>query len=218
MLIINDFYDVFIFVSFFIGLIRFKYFSSEIRFVFYFVAFSVFTELFTEIYKAVVERNTMPIGHFYIPISFLLLGLFYRSALKNYINQKVLNGIIVTFLFFSLINVLFIQSLFEFANITGALSAIILCVFSILLFAKIMSEAKIKKLGAEPLVWINLGILFYHAANFFFYILFNYTLSISTEFARGTIYFNWMVGILFYILIIIGFILTKKTGKQTKAL
>lgn len=218
MLIINDFYDVFIFVSFFIGLIRFKYFSSEIRFVFYFVAFGVFTELFTEIYKAVVERNTMPIGHFYIPISFLLLGLFYRSALKNYINQKVLNGIIVTFLFFSLINVLFIQSLFEFANITGSVSAIVLCVFSVLLFSKIMSEAKIKKLGAEPLVWINLGILFYHAANFFFYILFNYTLSISNEFARGTVYFNWMVGILFYILIIIGFILTKKTGKQTKAL
>ncbi len=218
MSVVNQFYDFVIYLSFFIGLLKYKHLSSELKYIFYFVSFGVFTELFTGIYKAFWMKNTLPIGHFYIPISFLFLGLFYRLQLKNYINQKVLIGIISAFLTFSLINVIFIQSLFEFANITGALSAIILCVFSILLFAKIMSEAKIEKLWAEPIIWFNLGILFYHAGNFFFYILFNYSLTVSNEFALNTVYFNWIVGLLFYVLIIIGFWKQSKSKSVEKKL
>ncbi|MEN8116326.1 MAG: hypothetical protein ABFS16_05075 [Bacteroidota bacterium] len=158
-------------------------------------------------------QNTMPIGHFYIPISFLIMALFYLKELGGFINRKIIIGFIVLFEVFCIINSVFIQSLLQFPNIAGSTGAIILLVFSIVLFNKIMVEAKIKKLFAEPLVWINTGVLLYYSANLFFYALFNYSVVRNLEFAKFTVNLFSVFNLLFYLLIAIGF---WKAGKQVK--
>lgn len=216
MVYLKYFYKLIIFLPFFIGIIRFKKLSYQFSIILFYVSFGILTTLFIDVYQYFGYRNTLPIGHFYILISFLIFSFFYRSVLKSYINLKVLSGITIAYLIFYIINLLFIQSLFVYPNITGAFYAIIIAIFSVLLFAKIMSEAKIEKLWSEPIIWINLGILVYHAGNFFYYILFNYSLSVSNEFASITVYFNWIVGILFYLLISIGFLKVRPTKRRVR--
>lgn len=197
------------------GLIRFKRLSLEIRYIFYFVALGALTEVVTDLYKNYIDKVTLPIGHFYLPLSFLILLLFFNKVLDGYISKKIIWFLGISYLIFALLNPVFIQSLTVFPNLTGAIGSIILVIFAVLLFYRITYEATILKLYKEPLVWINTMVLIYYSGNFFFYILFNYSVGYSLEFARLTVLFNAMLN--FFIYIIFGFVflmIPEKLGGQ----
>ncbi len=198
------------FIAFIVGLIYFKYFPKEIKIVFFFVTFGVFTEIFTRIYKHFWMQNTGPIGHFYFPVAFFIMGIFFLAILKDFIKPVYILTLIILFEVFSLINVLFIQDLYEFPSITGSIGAMILFLFSVAFFTKVMTEAKILKLSKEPLIWINSAVLIYYTGNFIFYALLNYANNYSREFALLTVKFFSYINLLFYLLITIGFWKVKK--------
>ncbi len=206
---------IIILIVFLIGILRYRKLSSELRYIFYFVVFGGITELFSDYYKAHIGRNTMPIGHIYIPLSILLLCFFYRKLLNGYIRLWIIDSLILAFIIFSVIDTVFIQSFFAFPNIIGACGALILAVLSVMYFSKIMTEAKIEKLWMEPLIWINSAILFYFAGSFFYYILFNINVKFSNEFARLTVRIFGILNIIFYALIGFIFMITAR-HKTTK--
>ena len=204
------------FIAFIVGLIYYKRFSPELKTVFYFVVFGVLTESYTRFHLHFIMKNTMPIGHFYFPVAFLIMGLFYMQVLKDFIKPKYILIPIILFVTYCLINTLFIQSLFEYASLVGSIGAMILFLFSVAFFTKVMVEAKILKLSEEPLIWINTAVLIYYAANFFYHSLFNVRLNASLEIALLSVKIFTALNILFYLIIIIGFLKTKKV-KQAKA-
>jgi hypothetical protein len=210
--ILNKYQWIIIFIPLIVGLFLFRYFQKGTKYIFFFVLFGSFTEILTRALNRWLDliENTMPIGHIYIPVGFLLAGLFYLNQLKGFVKEKYIGTLIIVFMFFSVINSLLIQNIYSFPTYSGAVGALILIGFSILLFAKIMAEGKIKKLTDEPAVWINSGFLIYYTANFFFYILYNIVLSISVEFLKQTIFVFNIFNIAFYILITIGFWKAKK--------
>lgn len=181
-----------------VGIIRYKKLSTEFRFVFYFVLLGAVTELFTDFYKAHFFRNTMPIGHVYIPASILIIALMYRSLLKGFLNRSIYYSILAVLVVFSLFNPLFLQSIWEFPNITGAFGALIVIIFSVLFFYKIMVEARTERLFSEPLVWINTMVLVYFTGNFFFYVLFNLNVADSLTFAGLTVRFFGIMNLILY--------------------
>ena len=207
----NKYQWTIIFLPLVIGFFSFRKFQQGTKYIFYFVAFGSVTEIMTRSLNRWLDLidNTMPIGHIYIPVSFLLAGLFYFFRLRGFISEKIVAAIIILFIIFSIINSLLIQNIYSFANYSGAIGALILIGFSVLLFAKIMVEGKIKKLIDEPIVWINSSILVYYTANFFFYILYNILLENSIEFLKQTIFVFNIFNVIFYILISIGFWKTK---------
>ncbi len=209
----TDGVTVIIFIVLIVGIIRFKSLSKELRLILYFVGFGGFTEIITDFYKANVEMNTMPVGHFYITISIFLMSLFFREVLAGHFKKWIIDFFILIFISFSIINSIFIQSLHEFPNILGATGAIVMVVFSILLFTKIMAEAEIKNLWLEPIIWINIAILFYYAGNFFFYILFNLNVKNSHVFSMRALRFYQILNMIFYIFIGISFIKAKNEEK-----
>lgn len=209
--ILNKYNWIIIFLPLLIGFFSFRKFQRGTKYIFYFVAFGSLTEILSRSFRWLeLNNNTLPIGHIYIPISFALVGLFYLFKLKGFINEKIVGAIIILFIIFSIINSLLIQSIYSFANYSGAIGALILSGFSVLLFAKIMAEGKIKKLTDEPVVWINTGILVYYTANFFFYILYNIFLENTIEFLLQIIFVYKIFNVIFYILITIGFIKQRK--------
>ena len=197
-------------IAFIIGCYRYRYFTKELKFVFYFVAFGVLTEIYSKFHQHFIMKNSMPIGHFYFPIAFLLLGLFYKEVLKRFIQAKHIVLIILAFETYCLINTLFIQSLFDYASLVGSIGAMILFLFSIALFTKVMVEAKITKLTAEPIIWINTAILVYYTGNFFYHSLYNLRLSASMEISILAIKLFSGLNILFYLIIAIGFLKVKR--------
>lgn len=202
------------YAAFTIGCIQYKYFTREIKTIFYFVVFGVITETYTKFHQFFLMKNTMPIGHFYYPASTLILGLFYLQALRNFIKPVYILTILITFITYSIVNTLFIQGLFEYASLVASISALIVFLFSVTLFTKIMVDAKITKLSAEPIIWINSVLLIYYAGNFFYYTLYNLRMLASMEIAILAVKFFAVLNLILYLVISISFLMVnKKTSK-----
>lgn len=136
--------------------------------------------------------------------------MFFLVTLKDFIKPVYIISLIISFEVLSLINVVFIQDLYEFPSLTGSIGALILFLFSVAFFTKVMAEAKILKLSQEPLIWINSAVLVYYTGNFIFYALLNYANNHSREFALLTVKFFSIINLLFYLLITIGFLKTNR--------
>lgn len=205
---------LFNYAAFIIGCIQFKYFTKEIKSFFYFVVFGVITETYTKFHQFYWMKNTMPIGHFYYPVSTLILGLFYLRVLRNFISPVYILTILVAFTAYSIINTIFIQGFFEFASTVASIGALIIFLFSVAFFTKIMVEAKITKLSAEPLVWINSVLLFYYAGNFFYYTLYNLRMLASMEIAMIAVRLFGVINLVLYVVISISFLIVNKKPVQ----
>jgi len=205
----------FTYLAFIVGCIKYKYFSKELKIIFYFVTLGAVTEIYTLVQMHFWMKNTMPIGHFYFPAAILILGLFYLRVLRNFIRPFYILTILIAFLLYSIINSLFIQGLFEYASLVGAIGGLVVFLFSVAFFTKIMIEAKITKLSTEPLVWINSGLLIYYTGNFFYFMMFNLRLLASMEVAVIAAYLFSFLNLMFYLIITISFLMVnKKTVKQ----
>ena len=147
----------------------------------------------------------MPKRHLYTCVSFLLLGLFYNVSLKGLFKKNVVLFIIVLFEIYFVVNSLFIRGINEYPGIARSISILILVLFSVLFFYKVMIEAELTKLSKEPMIWINTAIMIYFSGNLFFNILFDLIFDYSKEFGVLVFYYFRILNVLFYSLIAIGF-------------
>ena len=201
-------------VAFVLGIFLYKKFPREIKTVYYFVVLGAFTEAFMKVYIHYIAKNTMPIGHFYFPVAILILGIYYIQVLKGYIKPIWIITILSVYIIYCITNVIFIQGLFQYPSITGSLGALILFLFSVVFFTKVMAEAKIDKLSSNPYIWINSGILFYYSIGFFNHSLFNLRFKASIDLVYFAANTYSLVNQFFYIIIIIGFILAAREKRD----
>lgn len=202
--------------AFIVGIFLFRNFKYEMKIIFYFVAFGIFTETFSRLFMHFVMKNAMPIGHFYFPVAFLLAGWFYFQILKDFIKPVYLVVIIALFEVYAIINSVFIQSLFEYASLEFSIGSILLFMFSVAFFIKVMVEAKITNLAREPLIWINTAFLVYYAVNFFYHSLYNLRVDASKEVTQIAIHFFFIMNLLFYFLITIAFLKCRKNSVKKR--
>lgn len=199
-----------ILIPFIIGLYKYKTFKG-LRFLFLFVAFGVLSEIGTKVLKALEFKNTLVLAHSYVLISFVLLCLFYHNVFKTSVKSSWFTFLIVAFVLLCLLQLLFFQKVTDYPSIQFAALALVMIVFSLLYFHKVMLEAKLVILSNEPLIWINAAILIYYTGNFFYYILFNLFVDYSIEYLKTISIYFVALNALFYILIAVGF---WKAGKQ----
>jgi len=202
------------FAAFFIGIALYRKFPREIKTLFYFVALGVLTETFARLFMHFIMKNAMPIGHFYFPIAFLLAGWFYIQVLNDFIKPLYIAIIIAMFEVYSVINSIFIQSLFEFASLVGSIGSMLIFMFAVAYFIKVMSEAKITKLAREPLIWINTAFLIYYTVNFFYFSLYNLRINASREVTQIAIHFFSAMNLLFYLIICFAFLMYRKKNNH----
>ena len=198
------------YLAFIIGIFRYKYFTIELKIFFYFVAFGVLTETYTKFHQHFIMKSTTPIGHFYFPIAFLILTIFYYQLLNKFIKPIYFFIVIGVYEVYCIINPIFIQSLFEYSSLVGAIGTLIVFIFSVTFFIKVMTEAKIEKLSREPLIWINTAVLIYYSFNFFYFSLYNLRVIVSIELAKMAAGFFGVFNLLFYSIIILGFLISRK--------
>ena len=213
-----------VFVPFAIGLVKFKNFNIELKIFFIFVAYGVFNETLSAVLvKVIGVRSNMPQAHFYGVVTFLTVCIFYRFLLNGFIKQKWIDAVIALYTIYYFMNSLFLQSIYVYPGIANAIGSIIILSLVILHFAKVMQEAKIRNLFAEPLIWISAALLIFYSVNLFFLVLFNLLLDFSTEFTTLVVYFRVGFNVLVYTMISIGFLkhkrysLSKPAGKVNQS-
>jgi hypothetical protein len=192
------------------GLIRYKYLKGGIKWIFWFVVFGTVMQLLSRAMIPILKTN-LPGMHVYVPIKFFLFSMAYRHFLDGFLNKKVIYGIMIIVISYSVINSLFIQSIYLFPNFVRAIGIFILAVYAMLWFLKSLREMKITSLRADPVVWINTGAIIYFSGSFFIFILSNLFLEHSRVILGYSFRVSTFLSNLFYILIAIGFWKTKKT-------
>jgi hypothetical protein len=205
-----------ILIPFVVGVYKYRSIRS-LKYLFFFVLYGVANEMASKVLKEFGLRNTMPQGHLYALVSFTLLCLFYRSVFKGYISEKWFNGVIVLNIVYSITNLLFFQSIYDYPSVSISIMAIVVVAFTIIYFYKTMLEAEVRSLSKEPLVWINTAMLIYYTGNLFYFILFNLFLDYSHEFLKSIGIYWFMLNTLFYILIAVGFYLNND-GERNRSI
>lgn len=197
------------------ALIAGTFFFRKIRKRFLFLYLFLIVAFITEISKPISYygydiRNNLKLSHYYFPLEFLLLSLVYLKELGGLVNRKWLKGLIAIFMLYCLINPIFLQDYSQYSQVRS-FSSIILVVFAILYYYRVMIEAKIRNLAKEPMIWINTAILLCFAGSLFYNILFTIILEFSKEFLKLGASYYLVLNLIFYSLITIGIV---KAGRQ----
>lgn len=194
----------------FIGLLKYKNVKTHYLYLFIFVVFATFTEIGLNLYLNLVAKETRPSLHFYIMIEFLLISIYYMYYLNPLVRKKFFWVVIALFEIYCVVNVVFVQGLLVYPNFVRATESLLLMIFAIIFYYKLMVEANIKKLSGEPVVWFNTALIIYFSTNFFFNILFNSILEMSRAFLYSISKLYLLNNVFLYILIAIGFWKSKK--------
>lgn len=124
----------------------------------------------------IYKYPNLPLLHVYIPIQFALLAWMYQLYLYKIYPRYLIPIVILVFGFYSIINSLFIQSIFTFNTYARAIENILLIILALSYFYKMLKELKVKYLERHSMFWINSGILIYFSGNLFIFIFSNYIL------------------------------------------
>lgn len=196
-------------IPFIIGIWYFKYIKNW-KWLFYYVSYGVFNEIISVVLVKLGSKNTLYLNHIYTLVSFVLLSFFYQSVLKDFFPRKWFKTIVVSYILFFIVNIIFFQGISEYPSLTFSVFALLIIIFSLIYFYKVMVESKIIHIAQEPVIWLNSAIIISFTGNLFFFILFNYLLNYSLEFMRDALIFIHFINAVSYVLIAIGFIKAKK--------
>lgn len=114
--------------------------------------------------------------HIYTIVDFILLSLIFRPVLPKHLSKFLFYG----FPLFAAINSVFFEQLKTENVLNRSFCALILMFYALTFFTKTLREMKVLSLEKEPLFWISIGVLFYNAASFFFF-LFSHYLTVIPE-------------------------------------
>ena len=194
-------------IPFFFGLVFYKYLALKFKLLAALMCIALITEIVAN-HLSGQRINNLYLIHIYTVIEFVLLGIFYLYSLSDIIKKQYMILIILMYIIFFIISTLFIQKLNEYNDLTRAVKAFILIIFSALYFyKKIRFE---ENLNRDPVFWVNIGVLFYFTSNFLLFASSNIVLTLP----RKSINVLWLIHALFiqiyYLSITIGFIKCKK--------
>jgi hypothetical protein len=153
--------------------------------------------------------NNMPLLHIYTVAEFVLILLFFRVTSIAGVSKRTFALISLLFILLNIVNILFLQNLFTYNSYSRTMEAIIIMVFSLQLFYRLIGNEDVLRLRDSGITWINSGIFLYFSGSF---ILFFFSEFLSKEFMFYKI--AWVVHailVLFmYLLFAAGFLFYKK--------
>lgn len=159
----------------FVGIIFFKKHSVPLRYIVYLLLATVLVEVAARV-LIVYKQPNLPLLHIYTPLQFALIAWVYQLYLHKIYPRYLIPIVILIFSAYSLINSLFIQSIFTFNTYARAIENILLIILALSYFYKMLRELKVKYLEKHPMFWINSGVLIYFSGSLFIFIFSNYIL------------------------------------------
>lgn len=152
-------------VAFLIAARYYLRFSLELKVISWYIFVSVVVQFLSQ-YLSAQNINNLYLLHVFVPLSFIILSIFYQKIFAQFIHRNVLWSILGVFVIFSLINSIYWQDIKTFNSYALSLESVLLVIYSLSLFALFLNESvqKEKKTLLASLLWINAGILVYYAS------------------------------------------------------
>ena len=109
--------------------------------------------------------NNLPVYHFYSIVEFILIVHIYKDELKKLFPKRFFYTIVAAFTIFSIVNMMYFQSLQTFNSNVTTLSGILVIFLALSYFYALLKEVKYSSLETNPMFWLNAGFLIYFSSN-----------------------------------------------------
>ena len=159
--------------------------------------------------------NTSPIYHVYLLSCIVLLGIvYYKAFFSAFIKKAVLFSTALVFLI-GVINVAFLEKIYEYPSITNTALSLMLIVFSLLYFYQILSRQEFIHIEKQSFFWINTAILFYYSVTIFLFMLLK---KLSVEQVGQYYIINTVTNVISNILFTVGLLCKPENIKEQNTL
>jgi hypothetical protein len=113
-------------------------------------------------------KNTMPAVVGFVLVSVLLFGLLYYNI---YAERKLKKIVVILSILVIIITLRDAQDITAYPSLSITALSLMLIVFSLIYFYKLLNPLKYIDIEKQGLFWINAGVLFYSSVNIFLFML-----------------------------------------------
>ncbi|TCS88210.1 hypothetical protein EDD80_10372 [Anseongella ginsenosidimutans] len=170
-------------IPFSISLLRFRQIPRRFKLIIVFTLISTIGELTATVLVLLRTGNTLPGLHIYTLAEGVILLLFYSQLLLKKIRPAFFWITIVFFSLFTILNSIFLQSIFEINSNARTVEALLILGCAILFYFHLLESEETESIK-RSLLWINNAIFLYFSVSLLFfisgsYVLTNYPMSVS---------------------------------------
>lgn len=145
-----------------------------------------------------IGKNNMPFLHVFVATGFLCLGWFYNTVLKDFINRKILQSIMIGFLIFTVLNSVFLQDIYTFNSYALTVECILVTILSLATFIFFLDDSlrEVEIRSRKSLNWINYGLFIYYSSSL---VIFFFGDVITHVFSKDLNRYTWVLHNFFYV-------------------
>ncbi len=161
------------------------------------------------------KKNNMPLLHVYVPVGMWLLAWFYNGLIQAFVNRRIIIIGAAVFVVLSVINSLYLQSVWTFnshALTAQAILVMVLSIFTYMVHMNLPSENNGKDI--RNLNLINSGLFIYYASTLLLFYFGNTIMKVySVSISAYTWIFHSFFSVVMYIFFFISLWKQAKTSR-----
>ncbi|MEQ9465951.1 MAG: hypothetical protein RLN88_00995 [Ekhidna sp.] len=153
------------------------------------------------------SQNNLPVLHVYTILGFVCLIAFYNQIFDGLIKPVILWVVGVLFVIYSIINSIFIQSIYTYNSYALSVESVLIIILSLTTFMFLMNDIVKERRVAiiKSINWINAGLFIYFASSLLIFYFGNMIISFpKTPLVRYTWFIYALFSIIMYICFFIG--------------
>jgi hypothetical protein len=159
----------------------YKQLGPELKVFSFFLFFSAVIQL-SALGLALNRINNLPLLHIYVAAGFFLLTIFYKKILNGFIHPRIIWGIGISFLVYTVLNTLFFEPIRTFNSMALTVESILVVILSLVTFIVLLNDIARERRSSiiKSINWINSGLFIYYSSSLLiFYFTRNFPLSIN---------------------------------------
>jgi len=176
-------YNYIIVLGIILGFFRINQLNGLVKTVPFFLLLTLFVECATPLHLIHFRGNNSWFFNIFTTIEFLYYSFIFYKLFQPTFLKKLVAKTTSVFLFFTCINIFFIQGFRKFHTVSYRAGAVMVVVWCCLYFRQLMESSAYIILVKNPYFWISIGLLFFYLGFFFYFSAFDYIVYKKVKFS-----------------------------------
>lgn len=192
-----------VFLPLLIAVGYYKGYVPEFRYITWYLVVAVITQVLSFTFWK-LNKNNYPILHIYTLLEYFILLRFYSQILKDFIPKIIFTILLSAFLLFSMLDSVFIESIFSFNTYSRSIEALILITLSVCWFLRIVSETEEEKTRLKGVNYFIFGFFIYFSSSIILFSYSSYVAKLAINARMNVWTIHTLLVVQLYILITVG--------------
>lgn len=178
-------------IAIILGLVNFSFLNRSSKIIFYFLIFSLSTNIIHFTITRFFHRTDLFIPHVYAIFEFAFVSFFYYNILSGFI-KKAIPYLIIIFTIACLADFIVQNYQIKYNSYTRSVDALIIIFYAMMFFLQQSATEHNHSFTDLSENWINIGLLIFYSCNFFVLAFSNYLLNKSMK-STGIAWFTYEI-------------------------